>query len=184
MGIQYFQQNFFKPLPIEPNSINLCIMSPPLLVFKKTKEIFGILNRYMDDTGWICIDAPAGYTPYDILLYEGVCFSLWTKYCHHFVKDCYTLGKDQCIHVYYKRGTRGHVCGVNRSISVNPNRQKRHSCEFCPDLIRTLIDMYCEPGDTVLDGFCGTGTVMKVAEQMGRKGIGVDLRPMENLYVN
>ncbi len=46
-----------------------------------------------------------------------------------------------------------------------------------PDLLRTIIAACSDPGMTVLDCFCGSGTTLVAAERMGRRWIGVDESP-------
>lgn len=47
-----------------------------------------------------------------------------------------------------------------------------------PRLARELIARFSEPGDVVLDPFCGSGTVLVEALAAGRKPQGVDLNPL------
>lgn len=54
------------------------------------------------------------------------------------------------------------------------NREK-HYAPFPEDLCRTPILATCPPGGIVLDPFCGTGTANKVAFELGRKSVGLDL---------
>lgn len=178
--MKYYQADFLSEwLPITPKSIGLFISSVPLEILDNECGLFfGILNRYMKADGFICIDMPEGLNQQVITLYSAVEASGWTKYRHHYIKDAYVKGKDQIIQVYRKQ--RG-VAGVNHPLSVDTERKMSHPCEFCPGLIKALIEMYSNEGDIVLDAFCGTGTVMKVAEKMGRHGVGVDLRPKENI---
>jgi len=49
--------------------------------------------------------------------------------------------------------------------------------KFPEELPRRLIKMYTQPGDIVLDPFVGTGTTIKVARDLGRIGIGIELNP-------
>lgn len=35
----------------------------------------------------------------------------------------------------------------------------------------------CPVGGVVLDPFCGSGTTLKVAERLGRRGVGLELNP-------
>ena len=42
------------------------------------------------------------------------------------------------------------------------------------DLLKTIIDASSKPGDTVLDCFCGSGTTLLAAHQLGRHWIGID----------
>jgi len=46
---------------------------------------------------------------------------------------------------------------------------------FTESLARSVIEAATEPGDSVLDPFAGYGTTLAVAEQMGRKAVGVEL---------
>ncbi len=42
------------------------------------------------------------------------------------------------------------------------------------DLLKVIIDASSNPGDLVLDAFCGSGTTLLAAELMGRRWIGID----------
>ena len=49
---------------------------------------------------------------------------------------------------------------------------------ICPlqlDIVERIINRYSNPGDVVLDPFGGLMTVPKVAVDMGRYGIGIEL---------
>ncbi|MEX1369085.1 MAG: site-specific DNA-methyltransferase, partial [Nannocystaceae bacterium] len=41
-------------------------------------------------------------------------------------------------------------------------------------LLRRIVEASSNPGDLVLDAFCGSGTTLTVAEQMGRRWVGCD----------
>ena len=43
-----------------------------------------------------------------------------------------------------------------------------------PDLLRRIIEGSSKPGDIILDCFCGSGTTLAVAHELGRCWIGVD----------
>ena len=45
------------------------------------------------------------------------------------------------------------------------------------ELLEIIIKASSNPGDTVLDFFCGSGTTLVTAEQLGRRWIGVDQSP-------
>ena len=49
-------------------------------------------------------------------------------------------------------------------------------------VLERIIKATSEPGDLVADFFCGSGTTMKVAEKLGRRWIGCDLRTLRNSY--
>lgn len=44
-------------------------------------------------------------------------------------------------------------------------------------VIWNVISRYSAPGDTVLDPMCGSGTTLDVARDLGREGLGFDLKP-------
>lgn len=56
----------------------------------------------------------------------------------------------------------------------NPNTDS-HLAPFPDELARRCISPSSNPGDLVLDPFAGSGTTVRVAELMGRRGIGLDL---------
>jgi len=62
-------------------------------------------------------------------------------------------------------------------IRKNPSVDNTKLAIFPGELPRRLIEMYTSPGDIVLDPFCGTGTVIKVARDLGRFGIGIEKNP-------
>jgi DNA modification methylase len=43
--------------------------------------------------------------------------------------------------------------------------------------LKTLIGAFTDPGAVVLDAFCGSGSTLVAARQMGRRFIGIDLDP-------
>ena len=45
-------------------------------------------------------------------------------------------------------------------------------------VIWNLLKRFTNPGDTVLDPMCGSGTTLDVAADLGRKGLGFDLGPV------
>lgn len=60
---------------------------------------------------------------------------------------------------------------------VPEDTQKRdtHFAPYPMDLCRIPILATCPLGGTVLDPFCGTGTTLLAASQLGRNGIGIDV---------
>lgn len=53
--------------------------------------------------------------------------------------------------------------------------QEQHVCPLQLDIIKRLITRYTNPGDIVLDPFCGIGSTSYQALRMGRKAIGIEL---------
>lgn len=72
-----------------------------------------------------------------------------------------------------------------RSVWTVPTRPYKgaHYATFPPDLIKPMILAGCPAGGIVLDPFVGSGTTVMVANELGRRGIGLDLN-MKYLDVN
>lgn len=63
---------------------------------------------------------------------------------------------------------------------MNPENSadgRSHVAPFPEELPRRLIKAYSYIGETVLDPFAGSGTVLRVAAGLGRDGIGYELNP-------
>lgn len=54
----------------------------------------------------------------------------------------------------------------------------RYPARFSPQLARSIIKAFTEPGDLVLDPFCGSATTLVEAAALGRRSIGVDISPL------
>ena len=61
---------------------------------------------------------------------------------------------------------------------INPETQTHwHDAPFPEELVKRCILLYSFKGETVFDPFLGSGTVMKVARELGRNSIGIELSP-------
>jgi tRNA G10 N-methylase Trm11 len=54
----------------------------------------------------------------------------------------------------------------------------RYPAKFFPPVARALIEKFSEEGDTVLDPFCGSGTVAVESQLLGRNAVGSDIDPV------
>jgi len=53
-----------------------------------------------------------------------------------------------------------------------------YPAKFIPQIPQRAIDLFTEPGDTVLDPFCGCGTTLVEAKLAGRNAVGTDVNPI------
>lgn len=56
-------------------------------------------------------------------------------------------------------------------------KDEQHISPLQLDVIERCIDLWSNPGDTVLTPFLGIGSEVYAAVEMGRKGIGIELKP-------
>jgi modification methylase len=72
---------------------------------------------------------------------------------------------------------------INSLWEMQPAKAKSvgHPAPFPDELPKRLIKLYSFHGDVVLDPFVGSGTTVRVAESLGRKGVGYDVNPE---YIN
>jgi hypothetical protein len=80
-----------------------------------------------------------------------------------------------------KKNSEGRCVGnIIRIPAYRPPNIKQlgyHVAAYPEELVSFMLQSYTSPGDVVLDPFLGSGTTLKVARGMGRKGIGIELNP-------
>lgn len=59
---------------------------------------------------------------------------------------------------------------------IPPQTRTWHPAPFPKEIPKRLIELYSFEGDIVCDPFSGSGTTERMAIQLGRKGIGLDLK--------
>lgn len=74
----------------------------------------------------------------------------------------------------------GNVWEFSHMHYCNKNR-KKHPTQKPEGLFERMILASSNPGDVVLDPFVGSGTALRVCQQTGRIGIGIDINPE---YIN
>jgi len=60
--------------------------------------------------------------------------------------------------------------------SAREHDDERHICPLQLEVIRRGVELWTNPNDVVLTPFCGIGSEVYVAVEMGRRGIGVELK--------
>jgi DNA modification methylase len=61
--------------------------------------------------------------------------------------------------------------------SVREHEDERHICPLQLEVSRRSIRLWTNPGDTVLSPFAGIGSEGHVALELGRRFVGVELKP-------
>lgn len=56
-------------------------------------------------------------------------------------------------------------------------RANGHPCSRALAHMDWLVSWWSEPGETILDPFCGSGTIPLAAHRQGRHGIGIEINP-------
>ena len=74
---------------------------------------------------------------------------------------------------YHPRGAKpGDVWDI---MPEDTQGRSAHFAPFPADLCRIPITATCPAGGVVLDPFCGTGTALLVARELGRRSVGIDV---------
>lgn len=60
-------------------------------------------------------------------------------------------------------------------VKTLPTSERHHPVDKPPELLRMLIGVTTEPGDTVLDPFVGGGSTLVAAKEAGRRAIGIEI---------
>ncbi len=76
---------------------------------------------------------------------------------------------------------RKEIVHINRALPVSGHPPMynfhRYFARKQSTVMAEYIDHYSNPGDIVLDPFCGSGVHVIEAVRLGRKGFGIDLNP-------
>jgi hypothetical protein len=72
--------------------------------------------------------------------------------------------------------------GIRESNTLNvaagrESNDERHICPLQLDLIARCIRLWSNPGETVLTPFAGIGSEVVTAVRLGRRGVGIELKP-------
>lgn len=82
------------------------------------------------------------------------------------------------ILIYGKPGKRVYQDAVNLATAPNlTNDGDFHNCPKPEKLLKSLVEQFTEPGDSVLDPVSGSGTTCKAAYQLGRDYLGIEIDP-------
>lgn len=66
---------------------------------------------------------------------------------------------------------------VLNKMNAREEKDEKHVCPLQLDLIKRAVHLWTNPGDTVFTPFAGIGSELYGAIEMGRKAIGIELKP-------
>ena len=172
-----YETDFFNF--IHGYTFDLVITSPSISVLDTRMDaIFEKLCPCMSPDGYILFDMPAGYSERLIKLYDAVSAFDWSITSGYIIENMYPNSKQYLYILRHRKNIQmlPKVEQQNYNILCCSDDDRSHRAEFNADLIRRLIEVYTQPKDVVFDPFMGTATVPIVANQLGRIGIGTDVR--------
>ena len=107
-----------------------------------------------------------------------IIFSKSKEYTFNSIKQEYKNPTDKRIKERIKNGfSPNHYSTFNINLCKNVSKDKKKNGinQLPRELVEMLIKTYSNEGDTVLDPFVGNGTVMNLADEMGRDAVGIDI---------
>lgn len=158
----------------------VCIWKDPLIAATRTKAI-GLLHKQL------CKDSSIsrqGIADYVVTMRKTG--SNMTPINHHhgslifYGEDPPTDGnKDHQVWRRYASPVWMDISQTNtlQYMAARDNNDERHLCPLQIDVVARCIELWSNPGDTVFTPFAGIGTEVYQAVKMGRKGIGIELKP-------
>lgn len=149
-------------------------------------EIFG-MNNFRNEIVWHYITAPATKKNFgrkhDTILFYG------KSNKNMFNVQRVPHSKNTSATRVYKHGGKDYVCNTNPDgkvmddvwdmpiIAAMSKERLGYPTQKPEALLERIIKASSNPGDVVLDPFCGCGTSISVAQKLGRRWIGIDVSP-------
>jgi site-specific DNA-methyltransferase (adenine-specific) len=65
--------------------------------------------------------------------------------------------------------------GGNRAVWTHNIAREEHPTAKPLSLLKELVSLFTDPGETILDPFMGSGTTLRAAKDLGRKAIGIEI---------
>ena len=170
---------------LKPDGALMLYNIPKLLTYTTP-----ILNDLCEFRHWIAWDSPGkplGRTlqpaHYGILYYTKTDdFKFYdVRAPHKKCRKCQAYAKDYGgkEHLRHPFGVQiGDVWNDIHRVRHASKRINNHPCQLPVHLIERIILMTTDPGDVVLDPFCGGGSGAIAAKQMGRRYIGAEIDPI------
>ena len=174
-----YQSDIFE-VCLARRSVDLVITSPPRHILKDyIEQLLRWIDWCISPEGVVVIDSPGLYNDQNQRLHrfnnnllENKELSLEYRYCLA-LYDLYQVGEMMGVYFYSAQ-----AIDPIKEIPYRKSNERvmQHRCEFDEVYVQSLIERFSDCGDTVLDPFCGTGTVPRIAHKLKREAIGIDKR--------
>lgn len=142
------------------------------------------IKQWLKPTGTFLIDGAAEYS-------TNRCYAIARSF------GIYPRGVIPVSHMYHRNRDRYfHVARLNEddnfkgieqlgwAYKCNPNEKKKYDYQYSPAMIHWIVENFSNEGDTVLDPCCGSESIVpRVSHSIGRHGIGVDLRELNEEHI-
>jgi site-specific DNA-methyltransferase (adenine-specific) len=176
-------------------SVDFILTDPPYLVNYRSRDGRAILNDCADQ--WL---KPAFAEAYRVLRWDRfcVCFYGWSK-ADRFLAAWRAAGFRPVGHLVFRKSytsttrflryqheqayllAKGRPCQPEQPIpdvlEMRYPGNRIHPTQKPVSALVPLIESFSTPGEVVLDPFCGSGSTLVAAHQMGRHFIGMELDP-------
>jgi adenine-specific DNA-methyltransferase len=175
------------------NSVDFILTDPPYLVNYRPRDGQRVAND--DGADWL---QPAAHGMYRLLKPDALCVSFygWTQ-ADQFIAAWRGAGFRPVGHIaFVKRyaSSTGYLRGQHEMAFLlakgRPPKPKRpigdviefaytgnhlHPTQKPVGALRPLIECFTQPSDLVFDPFCGSGSTLIAAAQLGREWLGIEL---------
>lgn len=103
-------------------------------------------------------------------------FGVWVKPngAPQFTGDRPSTGWE-AIGIFHAEGPSRWNGGGSHAVWMEPKVEGEHPTGKPPRLIRRLLTLFSDEGETILDPFMGSGTTLRAAKDLGRKAIGIEI---------
>ncbi len=178
---------------LAPASVDFVLTDPPYLVRYRSRDGQRIHND--DNAAWL---APAFAAIYRVLKPNALCVSFyaWNRLdlClpawrragfriagHVVFRKRYASGSGllrythECAYLLAKGNVASPAHPLADVLDWHYTGNRLHPTQKPVSALRPLIEAFCPPDGLVLDPFCGSGSTLVAAQQLGRRYLGMEI---------